>query len=48
MTSVRDFPKIKAIRSFIIGGVGSGMPCCNPIIGKREFGTAIDRFQNRW
>ncbi|KAI6768242.1 hypothetical protein HG530_006251 [Fusarium avenaceum] len=24
MTSVRDFPKIKAIRSFIIGGVGSG------------------------
>ncbi|KAF5977225.1 starvation sensing rspA [Fusarium coicis] len=24
MTSVKDFPKIKAVRSFIIGGVGSG------------------------
>ncbi|KAF9769811.1 hypothetical protein IL306_012723 [Fusarium sp. DS 682] len=24
MASVRDFPKIKAVRSFIIGGVGSG------------------------
>ncbi|KAF5227330.1 hypothetical protein FOXYS1_16104, partial [Fusarium oxysporum] len=23
MTSVKDFPKIKAVRSFIIGGVGS-------------------------
>jgi len=26
MPSVKDFPKIKAVRSFIIGGVGSGMP----------------------
>ncbi|MBE3046111.1 hypothetical protein IMZ48_26950 [Candidatus Bathyarchaeota archaeon] len=25
MSAVRDFPKIKAIRSFVIGGVGSGM-----------------------
>lgn len=24
MSAVRDFPKIKAIRSFVIGGVGSG------------------------
>jgi hypothetical protein len=24
MATVRDFPTIKAIRSFIIGGVGSG------------------------
>lgn len=24
MSAVRDFPKIKAVRSFVIGGVGSG------------------------
>lgn len=24
MASVRDFPTIKAVRSFVIGGVGSG------------------------
>lgn len=32
MSAVRDFPKIKAVRSYVIGGVGSGT---SPQIGSR-------------
>lgn len=34
-TSVRQFPTIKAVRSFVIGGVGSGMARRNLFMTKK-------------